>query len=141
MVAAAAAVAARPGVVATIHGARDAGLKVGLVTTTAEENVAALLEALAPDVTAGDFDVVLDTSDAEQPKPDGEVYDVAVARLHEHPEACVAIEDNVGGAQAASAAGIACVAFPNQNTAGHDFAAAQRRVDHLDLDELRQLIR
>lgn len=134
-------VSARPGVVETIRSARDGGLRVGLVTTTAKDNVTALLDALAPDVSAADFDVVLDKSDAERPKPDRDVYDVAVSRLHEQATACVAIEDNVQGAQAAHAAGVACVAFPNQNTAGHEFAAADRRVDRLELDELRQLIR
>ena len=53
---------------------------------------------------------------------------------------CVAIEDNVDGVRAATAAGVVCVAFPNENTAGHDFPTPHR-VERLDLDGLRQLIR
>ncbi len=41
----------------------------------------------------------------------------------------VAIEDNVGGVAAAAAAGVACIAFPNENTAGDDFSAAAETVD------------
>ena len=51
------------------------------------------------------------------------------------PQSCVAIEDNVGGLNAAQAAGVTCVAFPNSNTAAHDFGAATR-VDRLDFTEL-----
>ena len=40
---------------------------------------------------------------------------------------------------AATAAGVTCVAFPNENTAGHDFGAAARRVDRLDFAELADL--
>jgi len=44
----------------------------------------------------------------------------------------VAIEDNVGGVSAATAASIRCVAFPNENTAGTTFADALEQVDALD---------
>ena len=68
----------------------------------------------------------------DRPKPDGAAYTFAVHQLAESPDACVAIEDNVGGVDAARAAGLTCLAFPNANTAGHDFAAAAARVDRLD---------
>ncbi len=37
------------------------------------------------------------------------------------------------------AAGLACVAFPNENTADHEFGDAERRIDHIDVDELKSL--
>lgn len=131
----------RPGVLDTVREAKDAGLKVGFVTSTSAENVAALLSALGPELGADDFDVITDASTVPATKPDPAPYLTALESLGESPEACVAIEDNVDGVAAARAAGVACVAFPNGNTAGHDFSAAQTRVDHLELAQLRSLIR
>jgi HAD superfamily hydrolase (TIGR01509 family) len=130
----------RPGVVDTVRGARARGLRVGLVTTTSPANVAALMDALGPELGAADFDVVVDTDSVERPKPDPAAYDFAVRSLGERPEGCVAVEDNVDGVRAATAAGVACVAFPNANTAGGDFAAATGQVDHLEVDDLQKLI-
>jgi HAD superfamily hydrolase (TIGR01509 family) len=126
----------RPGVVETIRQARAAGVKVGLVTTTAPENVAALLDALGPDVGREDFDVVVDSAQVERPKPDRAAYAYALWQLGEDAADAVAVEDNVGGVRAAVAADVTCLAFPNANTAGHDFPGAARVVDHLDFAEL-----
>lgn len=126
---------ARPGVIDSIHGARDAGLKVGLVTTTAPENVAALLAGLGPRLSPADFDVIVDATSVDRPKPDGAAYAFALGALGEEPTPCVAIEDNLGGVLAARAARLRCVAFPNENTAGHDFGLT-KRVDRVVLDEL-----
>jgi HAD superfamily hydrolase (TIGR01509 family) len=129
----------RPGVVETVRGAEAAGLKVGLVTTTSRENVAALLEALAPDLHDADFAVVVDATSVDEPKPDPAAYVYALDRLDERPDDCVAIEDNVDGVRAATAAGVTCVAFPNVNTAGHEFPTPHR-VDRLDPEDLMRLI-
>ncbi len=136
---AAAGLAPRPGVVDAVKGARDSGWKVGLVTTTSPGNVSALLDALSPQLAAGDFDLIVDASSVERPKPDQAAYVFALEHLDEAPAECVAVEDNVGGVAAAVAAGVPCVAFPNENTAGGDFTAARRRVDRLDAAELLEL--
>jgi HAD superfamily hydrolase (TIGR01509 family) len=131
--------APRPGVVDAIKGAKSNGWKVGLVTTTSPGNVSALLSALSPQVQAQDFDIIVDASSVAQPKPDRAAYAFALEHLHETPGDCVAVEDNVAGVQAAVAAGVACVAFPNENTAADDFTAARRRVDRLDAVELLEM--
>lgn len=132
-------VSARPGVVETVRSAKNEGMKVGLVTTTSPENVAALLDGLQ-DLQASDFDVVTDTSKVEKNKPDGAAYAFALRELGEEAADCIALEDNVDGVQAAQAAGLRCVAFPNENTAEHDFSAAQHRVDSLSFDEVRRFM-
>jgi HAD superfamily hydrolase (TIGR01509 family) len=132
--------APRPGVVETIRAARSAGLKVGLVTTTSRDNISALLTALSNDIGPDDFDVILDASDVDRPKPDKAAYVLAVARLGEDADRCVVVEDNVDGVESATAAGLTCIAFPNENTARHEFPAAERRVDHLDVEELQQFL-
>jgi HAD superfamily hydrolase (TIGR01509 family) len=130
----------RPGVLDVIAAARDGGWKVALVTTTSPGNVAALLDALSRHLGRDDFQLVTTVDDVDDPKPDSAIYTHAVRRLGESESGCIAIEDNLGGVSSAVAAGVMCIAFPNENTAGHDFAAADLTVDHLDPAELRSLL-
>ena len=132
--------APRPGVADTIKAAKDHGWKVGLVTTTAAANVSALLGRLHPQVSEQDFDIIVDTSSVGSPKPDPAAYVFALQALNEAPGDCVAVEDNVGGVEAATAAGVPCVAFPNENTGQHDFGAAAAQVSRLGFDALLPLI-
>lgn len=134
-------ISARPGVVETISGARSEGFKVALVTTTSPENVAALVKAMKAEVDIAAFDLVVDSSQVEQSKPDAAAYQFALESLGEDAQACVAIEDNVGGVQSAAAAGVNVFAFPNQNTSGHTFDQATSRVDRLDFAELQGSLR
>ena len=129
----------RPGVVDTIKGAKSGGWKVGLVTTTSPDNISALLGALGPAVNAADFDLIVDTTSVAQPKPDKAAYAFALDSLGESAGDCVAIEDNVGGIESATQAGVATVAFPNENTAAHDLSAATTEVASLDIDQLSKL--
>lgn len=129
-------VAPRPGVVDAIRRAKDEGVQLGFVTTTSRENVSALLDALSPEISHDTFDVVVDASTVGEPKPDPAAYRHALQRLGEDSGHVVAIEDNKGGLQAAGAAGIRCIAFPNQNTAGSDFTGAAQTVETLDADAL-----
>jgi HAD superfamily hydrolase (TIGR01509 family) len=130
----------RPGVAETIRAAHEAGLRVGLVTSTSKENVAALLDAVSAEIDATALDVVVDSSRVEQTKPDPAAYTVALRELGLEPGQCVAVEDNPGGVRAAVAAGIPCVAFPNENTDSLDFPGAATRVDALDLGALRSQV-
>jgi HAD superfamily hydrolase (TIGR01509 family) len=129
----------RAGVVDTINEAVGAGAKIALVTTTSPKNVAALGRALDPEVKLDTFALVVDTSDVDRPKPAPDAYRFALQQLDVSGESCVAIEDNVGGVRAATEAGIAVVAFPGENNAGHDFDAAAQRVQELSFAELAPL--
>lgn len=126
----------RPGVVETVRAAQDRGWRLGLVTTTAPENVSALLAALSPDLDSERFDVVVDATSVDASKPDPAAYAYALQTLGEQAADCVAVEDNVEGVQAAVAAGVRCLAFPNTNTAEHAFDGADRVVHRLDPEEL-----
>lgn len=129
----------RPGVVEVLDAARRQGIPVGLVTTTSRENVEAMLAALADWIGTEPFAVVVDRSQVDAPKPDPEAFRLALQKIGQEPASAVAIEDNVDGVRAATAAGLACVAFPNAGTAGHEFPGAARVVDRLDLDELENV--
>ena len=132
-------VTARPGVAESVRRAHEDGHRVALVTTTSPDNVTALLGALADQLGPDAFDLVLDTSEVDAPKPDPEAYRVAIDRLAVDASRCVAVEDNVGGVESARAAGITCVAFPNENTAAHEFPRAATTVEHLDYEDLAEL--
>jgi HAD superfamily hydrolase (TIGR01509 family) len=127
---------ARPGVAETVQEAKRRDVKLGFVTTTSPENISALLETLSPDITADTFDLIVDRDSVSNPKPDADVYLYALEQLGEDASSAVAIEDNVGGVAAASAAGVKCIAFPNENTTDGDFAAAAETVDTLDAEQL-----
>jgi HAD superfamily hydrolase (TIGR01509 family) len=127
---------ARPGVVATVTEARRRDVKLGFVTTTSPENISALLETLSPDIHTDTFDLIVDCDSVASPKPDAAAYMFALEQLGEDSDSVVAIEDNVGGVAAASAAGVRCIAFPNENTADADFASAAEVVDSLDAERL-----
>ena len=125
---------ARPGVLDALRSAKQAGGKVALVTTTSPANIAALLQA-TEGLEPADFDLVVDNSVVQQSKPDPAAYAYALQTLGEDATDAVAVEDNVGGVESATAAGVTCLAFPNTNTAGHDFGDA-RVVDRLDPADL-----
>lgn len=135
---ASAPVSPRAGVPETIEAARAAGLKLGFVTTTSADNVTALLSALEPDVNRADFSIVLSLHDVDAAKPDPAVYLKALELLDEDADHCVAVEDNPGGAESAAAAGIDCIAFPNENTANLDFSTAQATVGRLDIAAVQE---
>jgi HAD superfamily hydrolase (TIGR01509 family) len=130
----------RFGVVETIQEAKSKGLKVALVTTTSQENVSLLIEALRPNIQATDFDLITNASSVKHQKPDKAAYTFALEKLGEKPDDCIAIEDNLDGVEAAIAAGLACIAFPGENTAHHDFEKAEYRVDRLDFDDLQKFL-
>lgn len=126
----------RLGVPESISAARRDGTTVALVTTTSPENVAALVEALAPQLGDQPFDLLVDNGQVDKPKPDGAAYRYALDKLGANAASTVAIEDNVGGVTAAHEAGITVVAFPNENTAEHDFGSADRTVDRIEYGPL-----
>jgi HAD superfamily hydrolase (TIGR01509 family) len=134
------AVQARPGVVETIKEAKQQGVKVGFVTTTSPENVYALLTSLSPEITTDTFDIVVNLETVREPKPEPASYVFALDQLGEDANSAVAIEDNVGGVAAAVAAGLRCIAFPNQNTVDGDFSGASESVDTLDAGHVLALI-
>lgn len=130
----------RPGVAETIAQTKQLGLKLALVTTTSEKNVSSLLLGLGSDIKPTDFDLIVNVSMVEQPKPAVDAYALALEKLNEKAENCVAIEDNLGGLSAAKALGISCVAFPGENNTHYDFSKADLRVDKLNFDGLKKFI-
>jgi HAD superfamily hydrolase (TIGR01509 family) len=133
-------VSPRLGVVETIQNAKNKGLKLALVTTTSQANISLLINALSPSIQRTDFDLIVDASNVERPKPDKAAYTFALEQLGEKPSDCIVIEDNLGGVTSATLAGLNCIAFPGQNTTHHHFGRAKYRVDQLDFDEVQKFL-
>lgn len=125
-------VSPRPGVVDVLEEVKRNDHKLGFVTTTSQGNIDALLSALQPHISAEMFDLIVNKDAVASPKPHPDAYEFALERLGVDASSAVAIEDNVGGVKSAAAAGVKCVAFPNENTAAGDFSAADETVDALD---------
>jgi HAD superfamily hydrolase (TIGR01509 family) len=130
----------RPGVVETIQGAKSQGLKIAFATTTSQQNISVLMAALHPIIQVSDFDFISNANSVDRSKPDKAVYTLSLERLGEKSDNCIAIEDNLGGVESAVAAGLECIAFPNENTAHHDFKKANHLVDRLDFEELQKFL-
>ncbi len=122
----------RPGVKRLLDEARQAGLYLGIVTTSSEENVSALLNHLPGEDIGSWFDVIAagDMVRAKKPAPD--IYQLAMRQLGLEARECIAIEDSRNGLRSALGAGIATVVITvNEYTLGEDFPGASLVVDHL----------
>jgi beta-phosphoglucomutase-like phosphatase (HAD superfamily) len=86
------------------------------------------------------FDLIVNRDSVPAGKPDPAAYHYALEQLGADADNAVAIEDNVGGVAAAAAAGIRCIAFPNENTSGGDFSAASETVESLDAGTVLGLV-
>ncbi len=118
------AIPLRPGVRRLLAEARDAGMILGIATTTTPDNVTALLaHSLAED--GADWFAVIAAGDivpAKKPAPD--IYFWAMQQLGLTPAECLAFEDSENGLRAARAAGLKTVVTVNDYTRDHDFTGA-----------------
>ena len=126
------AIPLRPGVLRLLQEAREAGLALGIATTTTPENVTALLEAGIGPEAVNWFGVIAagDVVPAKKPAPD--IYTYAMEKLGLGPEVCVAFEDSRHGVRSAADAGIDTVVVAvNDYTREQDFSGAVLVVDSL----------
>ena len=131
----------RPGVLALMAEAMDAGLRLAIATTTSPVNITNLLKQAMGLDWQNHFSVIEDASTAPRKKPDPSVYLQTLQRLGMQASECLAIEDSSNGLRAARSAGLATVITQNEFTAHHDFAGALRVLPSLDgvgLTQLRQ---
>ncbi|NNE52979.1 MAG: HAD-IA family hydrolase [Sulfitobacter sp.] len=116
----------RPETEKLLASARNHGLKVAFVSGTARESLDALLEGFGGAEALG-ISLVTSRDNGLAPKPDPALYLYALAQMGLEAADVTAVEDNRPGVDAAKAAGIACLVYPNANTQNHDFGD----VDHL----------
>jgi beta-phosphoglucomutase-like phosphatase (HAD superfamily) len=126
----------RPGLDDLLALLRARGVRLAVVSSSKADAVGVVLAALgrtrAGDWLAGCFDLVVAGSEVAAVKPAPELYLRACRALAVSPEDCLALEDSAAGVLAARAAGVRCIAAPNEVTRGQDFSAAWRVCGSLD---------
>ncbi|CAM4368010.1 HAD family hydrolase [Paenibacillus typhae] len=125
----------RPGIQHYLDSAKDAGLRMGLASSSSMEWVGRYLDQLG----ISDYFECIRTSDhVKNVKPDPELYNQTLSYLNIAPEEAVAIEDSPNGAKAAAAAGMNCVIIPNAITSFLEFDDTSSKIEclsQLDFDQ------
>jgi HAD superfamily hydrolase (TIGR01509 family) len=124
----------RPGIEEYLAAARQRGLKRAIVSSSSRRWIDMHLQRL--DETVGWDAICTADGDPTRAKPGPVLYVEALESLAVAPAEAVAFEDSPNGVLAAKAAGIFCVAIPNEVT--RDLGLAEAGAD-LVLDSLADL--
>ena len=127
----------RPGAGAYLRRASELGLDVAIVSSGRTPWVTANLERVGRH--EGWACVTCANGDPVRAKPLPCLYEEALETLGLEPEEAIAFEDSANGIRAAKAAGIFCVAVPNEVTGGLDLSEADVRLtsfEEASLDEV-----
>jgi len=117
-----------PGLRELIAQVRGCGLFSAVATSGERRYVDAVVRELNLD---GVFDAMAVAEDVARGKPAPDVYLLAARRLGLPPAQCLALEDAPNGVLAAKAAGMQCVAVPNETTRSLDLSAADASLPSL----------
>jgi HAD superfamily hydrolase (TIGR01509 family) len=107
----------RPGVKRFMQEANDAGLVLGVCTTSNERSAHAVAYKILKDIK---FDFVLAGDVVKNKKPAPDIYNLALERTRLKPEECLVIEDSRNGVLAAKAAGMHVLVTINGYTEKED---------------------
>jgi HAD superfamily hydrolase (TIGR01509 family) len=127
----------RPGVREYLDRARTLGLSVAIVSSASRSWIDDNLQRLG--LVDGWAAVVCADGDTTRCKPSPALYVEALETLQVDASEAIAFEDSPNGIIAARAAGIFCVAFPNDVTSALDLSEADLLVESLEdvpLDDL-----
>ena len=103
----------RPGIHRFMQEAMQAGLIIGVCTTSNEQAAHAIAYKVLTDIK---FNFVLAGDIVSKKKPDPEIYNLALSKAGVKPEECIVIEDSRNGVLAGKAAGMHVVATTNVYT-------------------------
>ncbi len=127
----------RPGVEHRLAEAVRLGLRCAIATNSPRRVVGDYLTGYG---IAGQFDALCCGDEVARTKPAPDLYLVACAALGVSPNQAIALEDSPHGIWAARAAGLYCVAVPNDLTRLLSLAEADRQVASLDELSLADLL-
>ncbi len=124
-------VALRPGIRRILDEAREAGLRLGITTTTTPTNVTALLQhSLAADAESW-FEVIGAGGVVPAKKPAPDIYHYVMEKMGVQLQAWLAMEDSTTGLRAACRAGVTTLVTVSEYTREEDFDGAALVLDHL----------
>lgn len=124
-----ASLAPRPGVVGLLDSCAEAGVALGVASSSPYGWVHGLLRQTG---LADRFAAVATRDDVLRAKPAPELFELALRRLGAHPGEAVAVEDSPNGVTAALAAGLAAVVVPNAVTSGSSFPLPHVRFESFE---------
>ncbi len=107
----------RPGIHRFMKEAMQAGLMIGVCTTSNEQAARAITQKILKDIK---FDIVLAGDVVSHKKPDPEIYNLALSKTGLKPDEVVVVEDSKNGVIAAKAAGTHVVVTTNYYTEKED---------------------
>jgi HAD superfamily hydrolase (TIGR01509 family) len=110
----------RPGIHRFMNELMQAGIKIGVCTTSNEQAAKAITEKILSDIK---FDIVLAGDVVKNKKPDPEIYNLALSKLGLQPEECFVVEDSKNGVKAAKAACMKTIVTTNGYTEKEDVDA------------------
>ena len=119
----------RPGIRRLLDEARDAGLALGIATSSARSNVDTLLDNNLPPGWRKWFSAIETCDSVPVKKPAPAVYLAALERMGGEAARTVALEDTRNGLMAARAAGLTTIVTTHRYTRGHEFPDADLVVD------------
>lgn len=111
----------RPGVKRLMKEVNDAGLLLGICTTSNERAAQAVVNGMLNEIK---FEFVLAGDIVDKKKPDPEIYNLALEKSGLKSEECIVIEDSRNGVLAARAADLNIVATTNIYTASENLSDA-----------------
>lgn len=126
-----------PGVSEYLENAEKLGLKLAIASCSPLDWIRRFLSKFN---LTDKFDAVCTQEDVERLKPDPDLYHLALARLELKPAEAIVFEDSPNGVAAAKAAGIVCVAVPNQLTRQLDLSQADLVIPSLANFPLPELL-
>lgn len=121
----------RPGVARLIREARDAGIRMAIVSNASRSTLDPVLEfSLRPELRDA-IEVIASGEEVPHKKPHPMLYQLALDRLGLEAQQCIAVEDSAMGLRAAHAAKLAALVTVNEDTRDQDFADADLVVSSL----------
>jgi HAD superfamily hydrolase (TIGR01509 family) len=118
------AIPVRAGIRRLLNEAREAGMRLAVVTTTTPQNVTELLRhSLAEDAESW-FEVIAAGDIVPAKKPASDIYHWALREMNLSPEQCLAFEDSHNGLRASRGSGVRTVVTVNGYTAHEKFDSA-----------------
>jgi HAD superfamily hydrolase (TIGR01509 family) len=117
-----------PGVVDLIDEARQHGLPLAVASNSSREHVDGYLKYLG---LYEKFEFTSCRTEDMAPKPAPDIYLAVLEKLGVLGEEALALEDSATGIVSARAAGLWCVAVPNESTREQDFTPAHLRLESL----------
>ncbi|MBI4406530.1 HAD family phosphatase [Candidatus Micrarchaeota archaeon] len=122
-----------PGAVELIYFCKQAGLKVGLASSSRIEFIEFVLNKLS---IRHCFDAITSGEEVVHGKPSPDVFLLAAKKLGVEPEKCVVVEDSSHGVAAAKKAGMKCIHLTQSKSTAHIVISS---LQQLDVEQIKAL--